>query len=169
MLLAWGGGCRNRISAEKLKCRLCGRRMPLGLSHAGEGNLPCGRSCVEAWAVGVSAPKPGRSREGFINLARFKGRGEMGEVSLISKWQKDGTIHEKGGLCVAMGRKTLKWRTLCLNSTTSCCGRRTCKPLGRVGSPCSGALSYFRAICLPAPLVPCPYAISVLHCRENAG
>lgn len=50
----------------------------------------------------------------------------------------------RGGLCVAVGRNTLKLGTLCLNSTTSCWGRPR-RPPGRVGS--SGALSYFRALC----------------------
>lgn len=50
----------------------------------------------------------------------------------------------RGGLRAAVGRNALKLGTLCLNSTTSCWGRRPRRPPGRGGS--SGALSYFRAL-----------------------
>lgn len=129
-----------KISARRVKCRLCGRRVAqaFGAEPCWRRQPPSGQELGGAPAVGVSAPKPGRSWRSPIKPARLNGRVES------QNGRRTG-LSMRGGLCAAAGRNAMKLGTLHLNSTTSCWGRRPRRALGRVGS--SGALPYFSVLC----------------------
>lgn len=77
MLSAFRGLQELRVSAERVKCRWCGRRLPQAFGD-GEGNLPpTPQSCVGAWAVGVSALKPGRSCRAPSNQLDLRGEASL--------------------------------------------------------------------------------------------
>lgn len=127
--------CRNRVSARRVKCSLCGRMFPraFGAEPRGGGQELCAAGlwgfCPKAWHILEDSIKP----------SVFKGRGFNGR-----RMGLDG----RRGLCRAMGISTMKLGTLRLNSTTSCGGGGGAGP-GGPGWQLTCAV--LLGSCLPAP------------------